>query len=45
VPKRAFNVTGACRLVLIRGHIAHPCDQGSQLGEDIETTMRPLREV
>ena len=45
VPERAFNVTCASGLVPVRGHIEHRCDQGSQLAEDSETTMRPFGKV
>lgn len=45
LPERAFNVTDACGLVRVRCHIEHPCDQGSQLAEDPETTMGPLGKV
>lgn len=36
---------GACRLASVQGYIACPCDQGSQLAENVETAMRPLGEV
>ena len=42
VLKRLFNVTGACRLASVQGYIACPCDQGSQLAENVETAMRPV---
>ena len=45
LPERAFNVTDTCRLVRVRRHIEHPCDQGSQLAEDPETTMGPFGKV
>lgn len=45
VPECAFNFTYASRLVPVRRHIEHPCDQGSQLAQDPQATMGPLGKV